>query len=534
MGTKTLLIGLDGATFTILDSLTAQHGEEEVTMPFLASLYRKGSRGILRSTPNPLTPPAWVSLMTGYSPGHHGIYDFIRSEEADNDIFFTLYDARDCRVETIWSLASRAGQRIVALNFPFTAPPPDDINGVMIPGFIPWRHLRNNTTPKDLYDRLRQDLPDFNPRELAWDFELEKKAVTELSATEREDWIRYHLPRERLWFSIAKYLMETEQPDLMAVMFDGVDKIQHQAWHFLDPTVQETDRDEYYHRMRSLCLEYFRNLDGYIQELVTAAGPDAQVFLVSDHGFTTTYEVVRINTYLHEKGYLKWKEMPDTEAAKRREESMFANLDWSGTTAYCSTPSSNGITIRVARNPGDPGVPEQEYERFREQLIEDLRELRDPATGERIITGIHKREEVFSGPAMADAPDLLLVLRDFGFVSIKNKKPVVQPREEVAGTHHPEGILIACGRGIRENETVAPCDIVDAGALLLYSLGLKVPRNMEGRVPENLFTDSQLQDHPVCLGDPTVLEKKETGADKMSEDEKERLLEQLKMLGYME
>ena len=505
MRTKTLLIGLDGATFTILDSLTAQHGEAEVTMPFLASLYSKGSRGILQSTPNPLTPPAWVSLMTGYSPGHHGIYDFIRSEEADNDIFFTLYDARDCRVETIWSLASSSGKCIAALNFPFTAPPPDDINGVMIPGFIPWRHLRNNTTPKDLYDRLRQDLPDFNPRELAWDFELEKKAVTELSATEREDWIRYHLPRERLWFSIAKYLMETEQPDLMAVMFDGVDKIQHQAWHFLDPAVQETDRDEYYHRMRSLCLEYFRNLDGYIQELVTAVGPDAQVFLVSDHGFTTTYEIVRINTYLHEKGYLKWKEMVDTEAAKRREESMFANLDWSETTAYCSTPSSNGITIRVARNLGDPGVPAQEYERFRERLIKDLRELRDPATGERIITGIHKREEVFSGPAMADAPDLLLVLRDFGFVSIKNKKPVVQPREEVAGTHHPEGILIACGRGIRENETVAPCDIVDVGALLLYSLGLKVPRNMEGRVPENLFTDSQLQEHPVCLGDPTVL-----------------------------
>ena len=30
--------------------------------------------------------------------------------------------------------------------------------------------------------------------------------------------------------------------------------------------------------MREVCLEYFRNLDGYIERLVKLAGPDAQVF----------------------------------------------------------------------------------------------------------------------------------------------------------------------------------------------------------------------------------------------------------------
>ena len=108
MTVRTLFIGMDGATFTVLNDLTARTGEGPV-MPFLAKIFEDGTRAKLRSTPNPLTPPAWVSLMTGRGPGHHGVFDFIRAEERGDDVFFTLYDSRDCRVETIWSIASRQG-----------------------------------------------------------------------------------------------------------------------------------------------------------------------------------------------------------------------------------------------------------------------------------------------------------------------------------------------------------------------------------------------------------------------------------------
>ncbi len=277
----------------------------------------------------------------------------------------------------------------------------------------------------DLYDRLKT-IPDFNAKELAWDFEQEKQAMEELTHEDRENWVKYHLPRERQWFRIADHLLREEAPELMAVMFDGVDKLQHQAWLYVDPNQQSGELSEYHKRMRVLCLDYFRQLDGFIEKLVTAAGPEVQVFLASDHGFTATTEVVRINAYLHEKGYLNWKEVPDTDAGRRREDSMFAFLDWQNTIAYCRTPSSNGINIRVARNPGETGVAPEQYEALRKRLIRDLEDLKDPVSGERIITEIHLREDVFPGEAMHDAPDLLLVLRDFGFVSIKNKLPVVR------------------------------------------------------------------------------------------------------------
>lgn len=530
MTPRTLFIGMDGATFTVLDDLTA--GVSPV-MPFLAGLLRRGTRAKLRSTPNPLTPPAWVSLMTGRSPGHHGVFDFIRAEERGNDVFFTLYDSRDCRVETIWSIASRQGKRVVALNFPFTAPPPQNLKGVLVPGFVPWRHLRRNCAPADLYDRLKA-IEDFNPKELAWDFEQEKQALDDLSDEARENWVRYHLPRERQWFRIADYLLREEAPDLMAVMFDGVDKLQHQAWLYIDPAQQHGELSDYHRRMRVLCLEYFSQLDGFIERLVTAAGPDAQVFLASDHGFTATTEIVRINTFLHERGYLKWASVPGTDAGKRREESMFAYLDWEHTIAYCRTPSSNGIHIRVARRPGETGVKPEEYEQVRARLSEDLQGFVDPTSGERIITEIHKREDVFPGVAMGDAPDLLLVLRDSGFVSIKNKQPAVEPRPSVAGTHHPDGIFIAQGPGIVEGGNIPRRNITDVGATLLHSLGLPVPSDFEGRVPEAIYTPARLAEHPVLVRGTTRQQRRDTEAAGMSEGEKDKLMAQLQMLGYME
>jgi len=531
MTVKTLFIGMDGATFTVLNDLTSAAAGEPV-MPFLAKIFASGTKAKLRSTPNPLTPPARVSLMTGRTPGHHGVYDFIRAEERGDDVFFTLYDSRDCKVETIWSIASRQGKRFAALNFPFTAPPAKDLNGSVVPGFVPWRHLRRNTHPADLYDRLKT-IPEFNASELAWDFDQEQQAGYELSDKDREEWIRYHLPREMQWFRVAEHLMLEEQPDLMAVLFDGVDKLQHQAWQYLDPRLDH-DKGEFHQRMRELSLSYFKQLDGFIEKLVTAAGPDVQVFFASDHGFTASHEIVRINAYLAEKGYVHFKPMPEGEEGHNVNKSYFAYLDWTKTTAYCRTPSCNGITIRVARNPGETGIDPKDYEKVRTALIRDLEQLVDEKTGERIITEIHKREDVFPGSAMGDAPDLQLVLRDFGFVSVRNILPIVEERNYIVGTHHPDGVFLAYGPGIEAGKLIGKRHITDVTSTMLYSLGMPVPSDLEGVVPPAMFTAEYKAVHPIVIGAPTKSTGDKDQMEAMDEDEKKQIMEQLQMLGYME
>lgn len=544
---QTLFIGLDGATFTILDELTRDRPGEGVVMPVLKSILERGFAAPLRSTNHPLTPPAWVSLMTGRSPGNHGVHDFVRFEDKGDDVYFTLYDARDIRVPTVWALAEQGGRSVTGLNFPMMAPPPD-IKGNLVPGFVSWKHLRRNTVPTSLYERIKA-IEGFDPKELAWDFEREGQIGEPMSQGELEDWVTHHLPREDQWFRIAEALLREDNPDLFAVMLDGTDKIQHQCWHVMDPALWPEHPGEDDRRLRDLVLTYFRRLDGYIERLVALAGPDAHLLMASDHGFTGSADVLRINRFLGEKGYLTWHEDDGSEASRRRADANFAYLDWSRTLAYCPTPSSNGVCIRVADGPGKPGIPPEDYGAFRARLMADLRGLINPATGRPAIRDILLREDAFPGDAMDQAPDLTLVLDDHGFVSVRNRAPVMVRRPTPLGTHHPDGVFIAAGPGVTRGRRGGRLSIMDATPMMLYTLGLPVPIDFEGRVPAGVFRDDWLAEHPVRWGpaagavmaeaDGTVPVAAAASGDgdedgEMDEAERDHILDQLRALGYLE
>ena len=103
-----LVIGLDGATFDVLDVLFAS-GD----MPVLAGLVERGAWGTLRSVVPPITPAAWSSFMTGKLPGKHGIYDFhIYDPRTRRDSFVT---SRALREPTMWELMTAAGRRVAAV-----------------------------------------------------------------------------------------------------------------------------------------------------------------------------------------------------------------------------------------------------------------------------------------------------------------------------------------------------------------------------------------------------------------------------------
>ena len=91
-----LLIGLDGATFDILDPLMQQGA-----MPVLRGLIGSGVRATLRSTVPALTPPAWTSLVTGRGPGSHGIFDFFRKDKESSPLFRFL-TSHDVACSTMW------------------------------------------------------------------------------------------------------------------------------------------------------------------------------------------------------------------------------------------------------------------------------------------------------------------------------------------------------------------------------------------------------------------------------------------------
>ena len=92
------------------------------------------------------------------------------------------------------------------------------------------------------------------------------------------------------------------------------------------------------------------------------------------------------------------------------------------------------------------------------------------------------------------------------------------------------------GPGIQRGSVLPQFSILDIASCLLYSLGLKIPSDFEGRLPDGIFDSAFVAEHPVEPGAPTrepdtyaLPAKTESG----KEDE-EQVYERLKMLGYIE
>ena len=68
---KVFILGLDGATFDIMEPLM-----EKGELPNIASIVGEGVYAYLNSTVLPHSPSAWTTFATGKNPGKHGIIGF--------------------------------------------------------------------------------------------------------------------------------------------------------------------------------------------------------------------------------------------------------------------------------------------------------------------------------------------------------------------------------------------------------------------------------------------------------------------------
>jgi predicted AlkP superfamily phosphohydrolase/phosphomutase len=533
MTDRVLLVGLDGATYDVLDPLMARG-----LMPCLQGIVGRGVRATLRSTVPALTPPAWTSLVTGCSPGAHGILDFFRKDEPSTHHFRFLTSA-DMTCMPVWLMATAAGVRSTVLNFPLTFPPPKILGHIVPGGFMPWRQLRLGCHPPDLFERLKA-LPTFNPRELALDMAHEAKAIEGCAEEDYEGWIDLHIRRERQWVDIATHLHETEPSELTTVLFDGVDKIQHLCWRFIDYPPDEMPASAWEGRVRDKCAEYFRELDAQIARLLDAFGEDTTVIVASDHGFGPQVRTFFVNGWLEQKGYLAWRdgEGPAAASASNLGLNQLARhvyqLDWTRTRAFAPLPSGNGIHI-VRADAGHPGgVHEDEYVAFRTQLARELQDVRDPVSGEEVVTRVWTRDELFAGPHLELAPDLTLELTDGGLVSILGSREGVRRRPFVTGTHRPEGVLLAAGPEIRRGLGLEPRSILDVAPMLLHALGLEIPDTLEGEFLSAAFEAAALAGRPPRFSATSARMAAPLADAPLDAEAEAEIMQRLQALGYVE
>jgi predicted AlkP superfamily phosphohydrolase/phosphomutase len=185
-------------------------------------------------------------------------------------------------------------------------------------------------------------------------------------------------------------------------------------------------------------------------------------------------------------------------------------------------------------------VPAARYEAFRDELIAKLLAITDPASGERVVRRVLRKEEAFPGANNQQAPDLTVVMRDHGFLSIKNRAPHFEQRPAIDGTHYPEGVFLAAGPGIRRGASLPQLSILQVAPSLLYSLGLPIPEDFEASIAESAFEPAFLAQTPRVVGEPTLPPGFEPAAEEVAaasatrSEEDEQIYKQLKALGYIE
>ena len=153
-----------------------------------------------------------------------------------------------------------------------------------------------------------------------------------------------HAERERMFFDA----LDKTRSGAVVCVFDLTDRLQHMFFRHLDPTHPANRGRDTKHRdvIRKLYME----MDALVGRTLAAAGEDAAVFVMSDHGFKPFRRSVELNRWLYEEGLL----------AVRGEEPSGADLlgdvDWARTRAYAL--GFGGIYLNLAgpRSAGHRGA----------------------------------------------------------------------------------------------------------------------------------------------------------------------------------
>ncbi|MGH2748843.1 MAG: alkaline phosphatase family protein [Actinomycetota bacterium] len=535
MPQRAVVIGLDGAAWHLIDPLL-----EAGAMPNLGALRVRGSSGILRSTVPPVTPPAWTSAFTGVNPGRHGIFGFHRGN-AQSEKQELMHSGR-VQAPTVWEVANAQDVRVGVFNVPLTFPPQKldgwMVSGMMTPGL--GQHLTGFVFPAELEQRLLAWIPDY---------------VVEMSSNWEQDWRDASLCKRALEsleqrHTALERLLEEDPCDLVFSVLEAPDRLQHMYYRYLDP------KDELYDSpdarvLRPDLTRCFELMDRIVGLLADYAG-DGGVIVCSDHGFTAWEMSVHTNALLAQWGLLELKpaaramqsriargiiplarRVLPTKLRRQAKRQTFAAIDWSQTRAFASPDYLQGIFLNLKGRERLGIVPESELDALKTEIAERFGALRGP-DGDVVTDRVWRSEEIFHGDAAESAPDLVLAMKDHRFEpddELFHKNPFTDQTALPRGVHHPDGLVVVAGPGVRAGHPIEG-SIMDIAPTLLYQAGLKVPEGLDGEVLTEAFEPDHLERNPIETTEPPAPKTRDE-ASPYSEEEEALIEESLRGLGYL-
>jgi predicted AlkP superfamily phosphohydrolase/phosphomutase len=437
---RVVVIGLDGTPYTFIQRMLA-----EGHMPHLARITADAGYTRMHSVYPTVSSVAWSSYMTGLNPARHGIFGFIDRVPGSYDT--TIPSSRQMTAPTLWEMLSEAGKRVIVINVPVTYPP-REVNGILIGGFLSPR-LERAVYPPHMAEQIQA--LGYRIDTDAW---LARESKDKLFADVTDCLVR----RERTLL----HLMDNEPWDFLQCHIMETDRLYHFSWE------QYATGDPAYAPRFYEVIHRIDDLLGRVLERVERSG--AELVVLSDHGFTTLKYEVYVNTWLARKG---WLTLPDP----RPERIQLADVG-PRCSVYSLDPGRVYLNLQ-GREP-DGTVPQAEYEDWRERVAEAaMADLRDPETGEPMLEQVLRREEIYHGPRLERAADLILVPRDgYDLKGAFGRAALTFKGDALVGMHTYDDAMIAIRGCSIERHGFG---IIDATATVLELMGVEPPADLDSR-----------------------------------------------------
>lgn len=489
-----ILLAIDGADWKVIEWMWA-----EGRMPNFRRLADRGVAVPLQ-TFHHASPVIWTTVATGVMPSTHGITEFVvPTEKGDQPVSSGLR-----RVPALWNMVSAAGKRVAVIGW-WASWPAEEVNGVII----------SDRSVHDIDHRVSP--PGFLPEFERW--------AEEALAPGAPLGAEVMLEADRILAHAAINLAGGDF-DLIMLYLRGVDISSHFNWRHFEPEhFAEQDPSEIDARRELIAREY-DFADRALGALLERAGTQANVLVVSDHGFDAMEEE-RLNILLNLDAVLE-----DLGFLVRTGE----GVDFASSSLYSYDSPDRTLEKKVrfvlaGREP-DGTVTERETAALRRRLETRLAavtftggaavfEVRDASSQEREQGADFVVEVLTAG---AKAP-----LRIEG----RPIRGALRSVNHLSGTHGRKtpGILIAAGPDIESPSEPQKMRVIDVPPTVLYAMGLPVADNFVGRPLTEIFKPGFRSRNPVhrieSWGEPRAGEGRSSEVD-------DELLQQLRALGYID
>jgi predicted AlkP superfamily phosphohydrolase/phosphomutase len=309
--------------------------------------------------------------MTGMNPAQHRIFGFLDRKLGSYETFIPT--ASHMRAPTLWGKLSEIGRRVIVMNVPVTFPP-NVVNGILVSGFLS-PSLDRATYPASVSQELtamgyRLDIDPWKARE------SKEKLLEDFRLTlGRRAEAMFHLMDNEPWDFFQCHIMET-------------DRLHHFLWEDMvagDPKYSLAFYDCY------------TQIDEVLGQMARRLDDRTTLVVLSDHGFCALRWEVQVNYWLAERGWLHFE--------KTRPQSL-ADIS-SQTRAFSLIPGRLYVNLRGREPKGS--VAQADYKRVREELATAAMEMSDPDSGAPMIEKVLRREDIYEGPYLEEAADLILV-----------------------------------------------------------------------------------------------------------------------------